>query len=130
MEQLLSKLIGLVQESTNKRETRREELIRVLSYVQNLCYLNQFALFNEDINQGYEYYRFYFDKDDENIFWKQKKDNCTNSDIDEPKKINITKRIYCKIVNILPEILEKEIKKFEDESDAAEKITKMLNVIN
>ncbi|MFH1461453.1 MAG: hypothetical protein ABIF12_00690 [bacterium] len=129
MENLLSKLTGLVQESTSKKETRREELVRVLSYIQTLCDLNQMVLFNENIDEGYEHYRFYFDKDDEDVFWKVKKDSCTGTNTDNSKKINVTKRIHCKIVNILPGILEKEIKKFTDESEAAEKITKMLNVI-
>ena len=130
MEQLLSKLIGLVQESTAKKETRRDELVRVLSYVQTLCDLNQIVLFDEDISEGHEYYRFYFNKDDEDVFWKVKKDNYTGNNTDNSKKINVTKRIYCKIIVVLPAILEKEIKKFTDESEAAEKIIKMLNVIN
>ncbi|MBU1449264.1 hypothetical protein KKF45_05460 [Patescibacteria group bacterium] len=130
MENLLSELIGLVRESTDKKETRRNELIRILGYVQNLCNLNQVVLFDENIDEGYEYYRFYFNKDDEDVFWKVKKDNYTGNNTDNSKKINVTKRIYCKIVNVLPGILEKEIKKFEDESEAAKKITEMLNVIN
>ncbi|HBO60535.1 TPA: hypothetical protein DD449_02545 [Candidatus Berkelbacteria bacterium] len=129
MEQLLSELVNLQKESELKKETRREDLVRVLSYVQSLTKKDFINLYKENDDIHYSYYYFVFDKDSEDIFFKEIFEDCSGV-ATKTKKINVTKRVYVKIVAHFHEILERYCKEFVDENEAADKIKKMLEVIS
>jgi len=128
MEKLISEFIKLQKESELEKETRRGELIRVLSYIQSLTNKDFIRLYKENDYTHYSYYYFVFNKDSDDIFFKEIFEEGTEV-ATGTKKINVTKKIYVKIVAHLREILERYCKEFVDENVAADKIKKMLEVL-
>lgn len=128
MEKLISSLIDLQKESESKKDTRRGELVRVLSCIQSLTNKDFINLYKEYDDINYSCCYFVFDKDSEDVFFKEIFKEGTGV-ATETIKFNVTKRVYVKIVAHLHEILEGYCKEFIDENDAAYKIKKMLEVL-